>query len=60
MAFKVSFYSRGGTLKGKNMLPLGSIFFPLRVAPFLKRGFFLDMEFDSTLLIQLHDTGRST
>ena len=24
---------KGATIKGKNMLPLGSIFFPLRVAP---------------------------
>ena len=26
-------FSHGTTIKGKNMLPIGSIFFPLRVAP---------------------------
>ena len=24
---------KGATIKGKNMLPIGSIFFPLKVAP---------------------------
>ena len=26
----------GATIKGKNMLPIGSIFFPLRVAPIIR------------------------
>ena len=30
---KRKYVSHGTTIKGKNMLPIGSIFFPLRVAP---------------------------
>ena len=30
--FKKRMYSHGATFKGKNMLPIGSIFFSLRVA----------------------------
>ena len=37
----------GATLKGKNMLPMGSIFFPLIVAPF--KTFFLYDETYSTV-----------
>ena len=33
MPFKVICYFHKATINGKNMLPIGSIFFPLRVAP---------------------------
>ena len=47
MPFKVIFYSKRATLKGKNRLPVGSIFFPLTVAPF--QNGILNVETDSTV-----------
>ena len=43
---KLSF-SEGATLKGKNMPPVGNIFFPLTEATF--QNGYLDVEIDSTV-----------
>ena len=45
---------KGATFKGKNMLPIGSIFFPLIVAHF-KTGF-LFVEIYSTIKKWFYDT----
>ena len=56
MPFKFIFYSilLGATLTGKNMLPIGSIFFPLIVAPFKTCFLYLEIYLTFQKLVYDH------
>ena len=49
--------SKGQTFKGKNMLPIGSIFFPVKVAPMIINNNFKGHEIEKQL--KLNGTNMS-
>ena len=53
MPFQVTFYSHWATLKGKNVLLIGSTFFPLTVAPFKAFSMWKQLDYTIEKMIQI-------